>query len=118
MNKKDPFNNPIRPLVALRALRKLIADPDKTEEVFVIISALSGNSRNRAFERFRSTPTGKKILREERDILTVLRDRERLERMPPASLGKTYSEFMSNEQISADGLGWCKRVRESPARPR
>ena len=117
MNKKDPFNNPIRPLVALRALRKLIADPDKTEEVFVIISALSGNSRNRAFERFRSTPTGKKILQEERDILTVLRDRDRLERMPPASLGKTYSEFMSSEQISADGLVGASESGSRPQDP-
>ncbi len=117
MKKKEPFNNPIRPLVALRALRKLIADPDKTEEVFVIVSALSGNSRNRAFERFRKMPTGKKILQEERDILTVLRDRESLGRMPTASLGKTYAEFMSNEKISADGLVGASELGSRPQDP-
>jgi ubiquinone biosynthesis protein COQ4 len=99
-----PPSNPIRLGDAWRALRKLIADPDSTDQVFIIIDALSGNSGERQFRRFAQTPVGRRVLEEQSDILDVLSDRESLHGLAPGSLGKTYANFMTDEQISADGL--------------
>lgn len=90
--------------VAWQALQRLRQDPDKTEEVFVIIRALTGKSGERQFTRFQKTETGKKVLAEKRDLLQTLLDRDSLESLPAGSLGKTYAEFTAREQISADGL--------------
>jgi ubiquinone biosynthesis protein COQ4 len=96
--------NPIRPRDAWRALKNLLADPDRTDQVFVIIDALSGNSGERQFRRFAKTETGQRVLTEKREILPVLNDREALLALPEGSLGRTYAKFMNAEQISADGL--------------
>ena len=94
----------IQPLVALRALKRLVADPERTEQVFVIIRALSGNALRNAFERFRNTPVGRRVLAEERNLMAVLTDREALRALPAGSLGRAYLEFVEREQITAEGL--------------
>jgi ubiquinone biosynthesis protein COQ4 len=94
----------IRPLDALRAMRALLRNPDDTALVFEIIEALSGRSRTRVFDRFCRTESGQRLLAERPNLLAQLTDRERLLALPPGTLGRTYGEFMSREQISADGL--------------
>ena len=96
--------NPIRLGDAWKALRKLLADPDRTDHVFTIIDALSGNSGEKQFKRFAATEIGQRILNEEREILPVLENRDALQALPEGSLGHTYAAFMDSEQISADGL--------------
>ena len=96
--------NPIRLGDAFRAVRKLIANPDGTDQVFVIISALSGNSGERQFQRFSSTSVGRRILSEESGLLSVLMDRETLHALPEGTLGHAYLGFVEREQLSADGL--------------
>lgn len=104
-SQKTPLRrNPIRLRDAWKALRKLMADPDRTDHVFVIIDSLSGNSGERQFRRFAKTDCGQRILAEERDILTLLTNRDALHALPQGSLGHTYASFMTAEQISADGL--------------
>ncbi len=41
---------------AWNALRALIADPQRTDQVFEITDALAGHSFERAFQRFRHIP--------------------------------------------------------------
>jgi ubiquinone biosynthesis protein COQ4 len=94
----------MRPLTAIRAMRALLRDPDDTARVFDVISALGGRNGERAFERFRRTDTGARVLAEGRSLLAVLSDRERLLALPPESLGRRYAEFMGRERISAEGL--------------
>ncbi len=94
----------IQPLRALRAVRALIADPDETSLVFEIIEALAGNHGERIYLRLRRSPSGARILAERRDLLATLSDHERLLALPEGTLGRTYAEFMSAEQITADGL--------------
>ncbi len=94
----------IQPLVALRALRDLIRDPDDTSHVFVVIAALSSRSDTRLYNRFRTSPAASRLLKERPALLEVLSDREALLAMPVGTLGRTYGEFMNREQISADGL--------------
>jgi ubiquinone biosynthesis protein COQ4 len=94
----------IRPLVAWRAIRALLRDPDDTKLVFDVIDALSGRSGERMLARFRATPSGARILAEQRELLPALTDRERLLALPPGSLGRSYAEFLGREQISPEGL--------------
>ena len=69
-------------LEAFRAIRRLIANPDDTAQVFRVIRAFSDRSLNRQFERFRATPQGRRILAGESTLLERLSDRVALERLP------------------------------------
>lgn len=97
-------NARMQPLVALRALRRLIADPEDTPKVFEIIRAMAGPSLRRGLRRFKETESGRQALAERRSLLHSLRDREALAAMPPGTLGRTYYEFIYGESLSADGL--------------
>ena len=94
----------VKPLVAVKALKRLIANPDNTEEVFAIIRAMSGDSLFRAFDRFKLTETGRRIIEEKRELLETLRNRERLNQNKPGSFGRSYLSFVQSEKITADGL--------------
>ena len=98
------MKNRIRPLDAWRALARLVRNPDETKHVFDLIDALSGNSGERMLRRFQTTDNGRRILAAKRELLPVLSDRERLLALPVGSLGRTYADFMSREQITAEGL--------------
>lgn len=108
----------MRPLVAIRALKHLINDPEKTDQVFVIITAMSGNSLEKTFARFRKTETGKKILSENRNLLTTLLDRESLGNHHDGTLGQAYLSFVEREQISADGLVEASQLKEQIEEPK
>jgi ubiquinone biosynthesis protein COQ4 len=114
MDRKTPVaRDRIRPLVALRAIRELIRNPDDTAQVFVVIDALSSRTDTRLFDRFRQTPTGVRLLEERPSLLEVLSDRERLLAMPAGTLGRAYGEFMSRERITADGLVEADHIDDS-----
>jgi len=115
-----PPRKRIQPLRALRNIRALVRNPDDTPKVFEIIDALSGNAGEKTFQRFRSTPTGRRILDEKRNLLHTLDDRDRLMQLPPGTLGRTYAEFASREQITGQGLADAseggRRVELDPER--
>lgn len=94
----------LHPIQAYRAWKRLWANPDDTVAVFEIFEALRGRSEERVFRRFKATEMGQRILREERDLLATLRDRDALRTKREGSLGACYASFMEQEQISADGL--------------
>ncbi len=98
------FRNRIRPLVARRAMRALRGDPDDTAAAIRVIAALSGNSGRPNFRRFQRSACGARILREKRDLYDVLTDHERLEAMPPGSLGRAIVDWFERENISTEGL--------------
>ena len=95
---------PIQWRKAISAMRRLIANPEATEEVFVIIESLAGNALEKGFQRFRVTTTGQQILAEKRSLLDSLRDREMLAEQPKNSLAAHYLNFVIKEDISAEGL--------------
>lgn len=94
----------MRPVDALRTLRQLIADPEDTSKVFEIIRAASGSSLQRGIKRFREREVGQRVLANEINLLDTMRDRERLEALPPGTLGRAYYDFIYAEDLSADGL--------------
>ncbi len=89
---------------AWASLQRLRRDPDDTRAVFEIIDALTGPGTDRLFRRFEATESGRRVLDEKRDLLTVLQDRERLRAMPEGSFGRAYADFTDRENLSADGL--------------
>ena len=95
---------PIRPIVALRQLRQLIADPEDTSKVFEVIRAASGPSLRRGIKRFAARETGRRVLEKEIDLLDTTRDQERLKALPAGTLGHSYYHFIYAEALSADGL--------------
>lgn len=94
----------IKPLVAWRAMRTLISDPDDTSQVFHIIEALKGDSLTRALKRLQASPSGRQLLQERPDIVPLLNDREWLQGLPEGSIGRAYYDFVHAENLSADGL--------------
>ncbi|MBW2699108.1 MAG: hypothetical protein JRE70_21680, partial [Deltaproteobacteria bacterium] len=102
--------NHMHPLVAMREMRTLRADPDDTAAAIRVIAALSGNSGRRHFRRFQRSARGARILREKRDLYGVLTDRERLRAMPPASLGRTIIDWFERENISTKGLAQASKA--------
>ena len=98
------LSRPIQPLRAARALVALVRDPQDTPQVFSIINALRGRSTLRRMERFRATDTGRRLLDAPRSLLDHLNDRDRLAAMAPGTLGRTYHEFLAEEDLSAEGL--------------
>lgn len=105
----------LQPLVAIRAVRRLIANPDDTAQVFKIIRALTGNSFEQLYQRVLQDPAGRAILDEKRDILAVLKDRDRLREMADGTLGREYARFLDTEYIDAEGLVHASEDIDDPA---
>jgi len=95
------LENRIRPYVAWKAVKRLIADPARTEEVFLIIDALKGKSVSRAVDRLSHDQEGRALLFEKPSIVDQLDD---FEVSLSDSLGSLYREFINSESISAQEL--------------
>ena len=94
----------IEPLKAIKALRALVRDPEDTAQVYTIVYALSGKSHLRTTEKFRQSPAGAKMLTERKELLDLLKDREAIAKLPADSFGRAYLDFITRENITAEGL--------------
>ena len=112
MDNQTDRRQRMQPLVAARALRELIRDPEQTEQVFIIIRAMSGDSLERSYQRFLSTNTGCSILREQRKLRDRLDDRSALANLPSGSFGAAYLAFVEAGQLTAGGLVEASEVNE------
>jgi ubiquinone biosynthesis protein COQ4 len=110
----DPTITRIRPLVALRAMRGLLRDREDTRQAFLLVEALRGKTTLRQFARFRETDGGRALLAQKPSLLAHLRDRKTLAALPPGSLGRAYLNFVSEENLSAEGLVEASKVRATP----
>jgi ubiquinone biosynthesis protein COQ4 len=100
--------------LALKALVGLARDTGRTDHVFTIISALSGNTHERTYQAFRRTPNGARLLRERPSLAAFLADENRLAAMPEGSLGREYLKFMNRARITSDGLVAAQDSRVDP----
>jgi len=89
---------------AARSLRALLQNPDDLPQVFSLIESMSGFAHYRLRAGFRKTETGRRILHDKPDIVSILGDRARLRAMPDGSLGRAYLAFVESENISAEGI--------------
>jgi ubiquinone biosynthesis protein COQ4 len=100
--------------LALEALIGLARDTRRTDHVFTIISALSGDTHERTYQAFRRTPYGEQLLRERPSLAARLADEEWLLAMPDGSLGREYLKFMNRARITSDGLVAAQDSRIDP----
>src|ERR1700679_77189 len=100
--------------LALKALVGLARDTGRTDHVFTIISALSGNTHERTYQAFRRTANGARLLRERPSLAAFLANEKRLAAMPEGSLGREYLRFMNRARITSDGLVAAQESRVDP----
>ncbi len=98
-----------RPLVALDAIRRLIRDKEDTTQVFRLLTAMSGRSFLKNFERFKKTEMGARVLAQKIDLINTLTDRAYLESLPAGSLGRAFQAFMDDCGITPEGLNQAAR---------
>jgi ubiquinone biosynthesis protein COQ4 len=110
----EPMDTRIHPLVAFRALRALLRDRQDTRQAFLLVAALRGKTPLRQFARLAQSDTGRRLLAEKPSLLARLCDRAGLAAMPPGSLGRTYHDFVSEENLSAEGLVAASKIRDVP----
>lgn len=104
MSLDDDPPTPIRPLRALQALDALRRDPQDTRQVFILGEAIKGSSPIKLMHRFRRDPMGRERLRERRKLIDTLKRSDWLASLPVGTLGRTYHDFMREENLSAQGL--------------
>jgi ubiquinone biosynthesis protein COQ4 len=114
MTDQPSMDTRLHPIAALRAIRNLIRNREDTKQVFLLIEALRGKTGHRQFERLRHSEEGRDLLARRPDLLAALSDRAALAQMPAGSLGRTYYDFMTSENLSADGLVEASKIRDVP----
>ena len=102
----------LHPIIAIRAMRRLMRNREDTRQVFLLMDALRGKTTLRQFARFRQTETGRAVLAERRQLFDRLSDRKSLAALPSGTLGRLYYEFMAAENLSAEGLVEASQFRE------
>ena len=86
------------------AIKILIADSERTDQVFVLLDALGGPSDEEGFQAFVRDPEGRRQLAERLDLLAVLSDHEALRALLEGSLGRAYLAFMEEAGLTARDL--------------
>jgi ubiquinone biosynthesis protein COQ4 len=86
------------------AIRELVADSERTDQVFVLLDALGGPSDEAGFQAFASDLRGQRQLRERADLLATLSNHEQLRTLPEGSLGRAYLAFMEESGLNAADL--------------
>ncbi len=100
-----PYKAPrIQPLMAARALKNLLKDPQDTRQVALLTTALRGKSGIIQYNRFKASPVGARILAERRQLADTLDNHAYLATLPENSFGRRYLAFMAEENLSAKGL--------------
>ncbi len=89
---------------AWRGLKSLMADKEDTDQVFVIMRALTGRTQCQQFEKLIKHEDGRAIIKRRLDLIDTLRDREYLASLPEGSLGRVYLDFIVSENLNADAL--------------
>ncbi|HEX7758376.1 MAG TPA: Coq4 family protein [Caulobacteraceae bacterium] len=99
--------------VALRALRRLLADKEDTGQVFEIMGALNGDSTLKGYRQLLTTPQGGRLAYERVELAPRLMDDAWLDSFAPDTVGAAYRDFVRSENISAEGLAEISRARQS-----
>ncbi|HTQ14056.1 MAG TPA: Coq4 family protein [Rhizomicrobium sp.] len=89
---------------ALRAVRRLLADPGDTVQVFRIMAALNAGTARKNYLRLLATPEGGRVAYDRVELVARLADREWLARFAPGTVGAAYRSFLDRTGFSAEGL--------------
>jgi ubiquinone biosynthesis protein COQ4 len=89
---------------AFRLLRKVIQNPDDTDQVFEFFEAVGGNEGPKAFRRLVADPEGRRLLAARPRLVEVLADEAYLASLPEGSFGQWYLRFMRSRGFAPAGL--------------
>jgi ubiquinone biosynthesis protein COQ4 len=97
---------------AVRAMRRLLADPNDTVQVFRVMAALNGGSSAKNYRRLLQTAEGGRIAYRRVELVGRLTDRSFLSQFAPGTVGAAYRAFLDKTGFSADGLAAVDREVE------
>ena len=103
---------------AMRALRALLANPDDTILAFEIFDAIDRDVEERAFQRFRRDPVGRRLLATRPSLAARLSDRGALAALPAGSFGRAYLAYLDANRFDPLGLLHLKTTLEARVRAR
>ena len=89
---------------AWRAVKRLVADKDDTQQVFEVMDALSGRTAPKGYIRLLATRAGGRIAYDRVELAERFADRDWLASLPAESVGAAYLRFTDAANISAEGL--------------
>jgi len=79
---------------ALGALAKVVADPERTDQVLEFSMYANAGAMARRIERIFDDPRCRRLYEERRALDSTTVDLERLGRLPEGTLGRAYADFM------------------------
>lgn len=86
---------------ALRALGKVLSDPDQTDQVLEFLTLVNSGRMNSArIERFFADPAGRALYEQHRTIDSRTVDLDALAALPEGTLGRAYATFLRSHGLS------------------
>ena len=104
LGKDKGWVHPRDVMKAFATLGELRKDANRTDLVGEFIGLMTGPSADRLLRKVWHDPVGRAILQEGRDLRATLADRAYLSSLPAGSLGRTYFDWTSTRDFTADGL--------------
>jgi ubiquinone biosynthesis protein COQ4 len=98
---------------ALAALKRLLAHPDDTLQVFRIMRALNVDMVKRGYERLLQTAKGGRIAYDRPELAERLSDPAYVAAFPEGSVGAAYAAFLGRTGYSANGLVQVSRAEDT-----
>jgi len=95
---------------ALTAVKRLMAQPGDTAQVFRIMRALNADTPKRGYERLLRAAEGGRIAYERVELAEWLSDPAWVARFPEGSVGAAYAAFLRRTGYSAQGLAAVSRA--------
>lgn len=88
---------------ALVALRKVLADPDQTDQVLEFLSVINSGRRSDArIAQFYADPAGQALYAQHRAIDSRTVDLDALAALPEGTLGHAYAKFLRSHGLSPE----------------
>lgn len=91
-----------RARIAFHALRRLLADPNDTRQVFLIGLVVNARRFPRFLARFAADEDGARLLRDQPAIDSSHVDYDALRALPPDTLGGAYARFLEDNGLDPD----------------
>jgi ubiquinone biosynthesis protein COQ4 len=99
---------------AFRAIRKLLADPDDTTQVFLIMRALNGPTLPKCFARMNEAPAGRRQVYARVELAERFADPAFIASFAPGTVGAAYRSFLAETGYSATGLVEVSKLDREP----
>ncbi|HSD86918.1 MAG TPA: Coq4 family protein [Kofleriaceae bacterium] len=108
---------PVRWGRAVRALARVLRNPEETDQVLVFSNLANAGQRDRRLHRFFDDARGKKLFEEKRALDSHTIDLAALLALPADTLGHAYARFMKSHGLTPDVFdGPPEEIRDERAK--